>query len=63
MQFNDLLEHVKVLDEKEKLELVQMLIEDLRLKGSVYEIWAPFGHQAAERLTQLALESSRPEAL
>lgn len=62
MQFDDLRKRVKLLEEHEKLELVQELIQDLRLAGTVYEIFTPFGNEAAHKLTQLDLEARRPEA-
>ena len=58
MRFQELLEEVKALDEKEKLQLVELLIEELKLVGSAYEIFTPFGNEAAARvLAQLSSAS------
>ena len=52
MRFGEMLEAVKELDEKEKLQLVQLLIEELKLVGSAYEIFTPFGNEAAARILE-----------
>ncbi len=56
MHFDELLEHVKRLDEADKLHLVQSLIDDLKLIGSAYEILTPFGNEAAARILQSTLQ-------
>lgn len=50
MLSDELLAQVKALDEADKLTLVQMLIDELKLVGSAYEILTPFGNEAAERI-------------
>ena len=65
MIFDDMKATVLQLEEAQKLELVQMLIDDLKLSGTSYEILTPFGNEAAARIlsTELAeLESlQQPE--
>ncbi len=65
MLSEELLEQVKRLDENDKLELVQLLIEDLKLVGTAYEIYTPFGNEAAARMLQAKLQrlelSTQPE--
>ena len=56
MRFDELLETVKELNEKEKLQLVQLLIEELKLVGSAYEIFTPFGNEAAARILESEME-------
>ena len=46
-----LTEAVKQLDEAEKLELVQLLINDLKLVGAVYEVFTPFVLATNSQLT------------
>ncbi len=62
---NELLEAIKRLDDDDKLELVQLLIDDLKLVGTAYEIYTPFGNEAAARLLLNELQrvdsSSQPE--
>lgn len=61
----ELLNQVKTLDEHEKLRLVQLLIDDLKLVGTAYEIYTPFGNEAAARLLLNELQgiesASQPE--
>ncbi len=56
MHFDELLEQVKRLEEAEKLHLVQLLIDDLKLVGSAYEILMPFWNEAAARILQNTLQ-------
>ena len=62
---DSLLNKIKRLNENAKLELVHLLIEDLKLSGTAYEIFTPFGNEAAARILQLELEKdhvdSQPE--
>ena len=57
MHTEELLAQVKCLSEREKLKLVEMLIEDLKLLGSAYEILTPYGNEAAARLLLEELET------
>ena len=57
-----LLHEVRALDEQDKLRLVQMLINDLKLVSSAYEIYTPFGSDAAARQLQLMLETEEKES-
>ena len=59
MLSDDLRQQVMRLEEKEKLQLVQLLIEDLKLVGTVYEIYTPFGAEAAARVLQKQLDDSQ----
>lgn len=65
MLTDELLTQVKCLGEKEKLKLVEMLIVDLKLIGTSYEILTPFGNEATARVMLEELEavktSSQPE--
>ncbi|MDE2750386.1 MAG: hypothetical protein OXI34_15625 [Chloroflexota bacterium] len=61
MLTDELLEQVKSLDEQEKLRLVQSLIDDLKLISSAYEIYTPFGNEAAARIMQQLLEKEGAE--
>lgn len=56
------LQHIKELSEQEKLRLVQMLINDLKLVSSAYEIYTPFGSDAAARQLQLMLDTEERES-
>ena len=49
MLSKELLEKVKALGEGDKLQLVQLLIDELKLVGNAYEIFTPFGNEAAAR--------------
>ena len=49
MLSKELLEKVKALGEEDKLQLVQLLIDELKLVGSAYEIFTPFGNEASAR--------------
>lgn len=61
MLSDELLEQVKVLDEQAKLRLVQILIDDLKLVSSAYEIYTPFGNDAAARVMQQLLKTEGVE--
>ncbi len=52
-----LLEPVKRLDENDKLDLVQLLIEALKFVGTAHEIYTPVGNEAAARMLQVELRS------
>ena len=60
MLTDELHSHVMRLGEKEKLKLVEMLIEDLKLIGTAYEVLTPFGNEAAARVLFEELESVKP---
>jgi hypothetical protein len=62
MLSDEMLQQVKALDEKDKLKLVQILIDDLTLVSSAYEIYTPFGSDAAARQLQLMLETEETES-
>ena len=57
MLTEELLAEIRHLDEKEKLKLVELLIKDLKLIGTAYEILTPFGNEAAARVLLEELES------
>ncbi len=57
MLTEELLAEVSHLDEIEKLKLVELLIKDLKLIGTAYEILTPFGNEAAARVLLEELES------
>ncbi len=57
MLTEELLAEIRHLDEKEKLKLVELLIKDLKLIGTAYEILTPFGNEAAARVLFEELES------
>ena len=61
MLSDKLLQQVKELDEQDKLRLVQLLIDDLKLVSSAYEIYTPFGSDAAARILQRMLETEGAE--
>lgn len=61
MIFDDVKRAVLQLGEEQKLELVQLLIDELKLSGTSYEILTPFGNEAAARI--LSRESAELEAL
>lgn len=62
MLSDNLLQQIKELGEQDKLRLVQMLINDLKLVSSAYEIYTPFGSDAAARQLQLMLEPEERES-
>lgn len=62
MLTDGLMREVLELDEQDKLRLVQLLIDDLKLASSVYEIYTPFGSDAAARQLQLMLETDHVES-
>ncbi|MCY4063078.1 MAG: hypothetical protein OXG53_11970 [Chloroflexi bacterium] len=62
MLSDKLLQQVKELDEQDKLRLVQLLIDDLKLVSSAYEIYTPFGSDAAARQLQLMLDTEERES-
>ena len=53
-----LLEQVKALDDQDKLRFVELLIDDLKLVSSAYEIYTPFGNDAAARDARLGANLS-----
>jgi len=57
MLTEELLTQVKCLGENEKLKLVEILIEDLKLIGTAYEILTPFGNEATARVMLDELEA------
>ncbi len=59
MLTEELLAQVKGLGEEDKLKLVELLIEDLRLIGTAYEIYTPYGNEAAARVLIEELESAK----
>ena len=50
MLTEELRSQVLRLNESEKLKLVELLIDDLKLNGTAYEILTPFGNEAAARI-------------
>jgi len=62
MLSDKLLQQVKELDEQDKLRLVQLLIDDLKLVSSAYEIYTPFGCDAAARSLERMLEAEGAES-
>ncbi len=61
MLSKQLLEQIKSLDEAEKQELVELLIQDLKLVSSAYEIYTPFGNEAAAQAMLEMLETDKTE--
>ncbi len=59
MLTEEFLAQVMRLGEREKLKLVELLIEDLKLIGTAYEIYTPFGNEAAARVLFEELESAK----
>ena len=59
MLTEEFLAQVMRLGEREKLKLVELLIEDLKLIGTAYEIYTPFGNEAAARVLFGELESAQ----